>query len=173
MIDYLVDSEIYQHVILKRMFSAQNFLWVATADIKNMHIHKRGKMVSFLDCLSDLVEKRVEIRLLHAKEPGPSFRKDFDNNKNLIHGMERILCPRVHLKAIIVDGLFAYSGTANLTGAGMGAKNNNRRNFEGGFITDETPIIEKIMQQFDSIWMGAYCAECDRKKYCADFKDLI
>lgn len=55
---------------------------------------------------------------------------------NLIDAMERILCPRVHLKSLIIDGRFAYVGSANLTGAGMGAKSDRRRNFESGIITD-------------------------------------
>lgn len=33
-----------------------------------------------------------------------------------------ILCPRVHFKSVIVDGRFVFSGSANLTDAGMGAK---------------------------------------------------
>lgn len=44
--------------------------------------------------------------------------------------MERMLCPRVHFKCIIVDGVKAYFGSANLTGAGMGAKSEKKRNFE-------------------------------------------
>ena len=31
--------------------------------------------------------------------------------------MERMLCPRVHFKCVIVDGVKAYFGSANLTGA--------------------------------------------------------
>ena len=123
--------------------------------------------------MSDLVRKRVEIRLLHAKEPGQRFRRDFDKYPNLINGMERILCPRVHLKSVVVDGRFAYTGSANLTGAGIGAKSSNRRNFEAGIITDDKRIVQKIMNQFDSIWSGEYCLECKRKEYCADYKDLL
>jgi phosphatidylserine/phosphatidylglycerophosphate/cardiolipin synthase-like enzyme len=123
--------------------------------------------------LSDLAERQIEIRLLHAKEPGPAFRKDFDRYPNLINAMERILCPRVHLKMVIIDGQFAYTGSANLTGAGMGAKSQHRRNFENGIITNDKSIIAKAMEQFDDIWRGAHCRECGRKKYCADYKDLI
>ena len=51
--------------------------------------------------------------------------------------MERMLCPRVHFKCIIVDGVKAYFGSANLTGAGMGAKSEKKRNFENGVLTDK------------------------------------
>jgi phosphatidylserine/phosphatidylglycerophosphate/cardiolipin synthase-like enzyme len=87
--------------------------------------------------------------------------------------MERILCPRVHLKAVVIDGSFAYSGSANLTGAGMGAKSEHKRNFESGIITDEEIIVGKVMEQFDNIWRGTYCGACKRKKYCADYKDIL
>ena len=79
--------------------------------------------------LSDLIERGVEIRLIHAKEPGPNFRQDFDKYPTLIEGLERALCPRVHFKIIIFDMKIAYVGSANLTGAGLGMKGENTRNF--------------------------------------------
>ncbi len=173
MIKFITDREIYEEVICKRIPGAKKFLWLATADLKDLYIDKNGKMVPFLEVLSDLIKRNVEIRLLHAKEPGPAFRKDFDRYPNLIKGMERILCPRVHLKAVVVDGRFAYTGSANLTGAGVGAKSKDKRNFEAGIITTEKKIISKIMEQFDGIWRGAYCKSCRRKKFCADYKDLL
>ena len=95
------------------------------------------------------------------------------NAINLIDGMERILCPRVHLKAVVIDGSFAYTGSANLTGAGMGAKSEHKRNFESGIITDDQTIVAKVMEQFDNIWRGTYCPPCKRKKFCADYKDIL
>ncbi len=118
--------------------------------------------------LSDLVDDGVEIRLLHAKEPGPNFRKDFDLYPGLLKGLERNICPRVHLKTIVVDGRLAYLGSANLTGAGMGAKSKDRRNFESGIISDEPYMVSGIMEQFDEIWMGAMCDTCKRREYCSD-----
>jgi len=69
--------------------------------------------------------------------------------------------------------VIAYSGSANITGAGMGAKGVDKRNFESGFITDESAIIDKITEQFDSIWRGSRCSSCKRKEYCSDYKDLL
>lgn len=172
MIEFVADRAIYEKVICRSVSKAERFLWLATSDLKDMYVDSGRKMVPFLEVLSGLVRRKVEIRLLHAKEPGPAFRRDFDKYPNLIDGLERILCPRVHVKSVIVDGNFAYTGSANLTGAGMGAKGDKKRNFEGGIITDQRPLIEPIMEQFDDIWRGANCDGCKRKQYCADFKDL-
>jgi len=173
MLEFITDRDIYEKVICGRIGKARNFLWIATSDLKDLYVHKGAKMVPFLEILSDLIKKQVEIRLLHAKEPGPAFRRDFDKYPNLIAGMERILCPRVHLKAVVIDGIFAYTGSANLTGAGMGAKSRHKRNFESGIITDDEKIVEKVMEQFDNIWRGTHCQPCKRKKFCDDYKDIL
>jgi phosphatidylserine/phosphatidylglycerophosphate/cardiolipin synthase-like enzyme len=173
MLEFITDRDIYEKVICGRVDKARKFIWIATSDLKDLHVDKGGRMVPFLEVLSDLVKRQVEIRLLHAKEPGPAFRKDFDKYPNLIRGMERILCPRVHLKAVIIDGVFAYTGSANLTGAGIGAKSEHKRNFESGIITDDKVIVGKIMEQFDNIWRGTHCPQCQRKKFCADYKDIL
>ena len=173
MLDFITDRDIYEKVIRDRIPKARRFVWIATSDLKDLHVDKGRRMVPFLEILSDLADKQVEIRLLHAKEPGPAFRRDFDKYPNLIDGMERILCPRVHLKAVVVDGSFAYTGSANLTGAGMGAKSEHKRNFESGIITDEEEIVAKVMEQFDNIWRGTHCPQCQRKQFCADYKDIL
>ena len=173
MLEFITDRDIYEKVICGRIDKARKFLWIATSDLKDLYVDKGGGMVPFLEILSDLIKRQVEIRLLHAKEPGPAFRRDFDKYPNLITGMERILCPRVHLKAVVIDGRFAYTGSANLTGAGMGAKSEHKRNFESGIITDDQAIVGKVMEQFDNIWRGTHCPPCKRKKFCADFKDIL
>jgi len=173
MIEFITDKDIYKNVICNRIIKARKFLWIATSNLKDLHVDKNGRMVPFLEVLSDLIKRRVEIRLLHGKEPGPAFRKDFDKYPNLISGMERILCPRVHLKTVVMDGTFAYTGSANLTGAGMGAKSEHKRNFESGIITDDEVLVEKIMEQFDGIWRGTHCPKCKRKEFCADYKDIL
>ena len=167
-IEFLADKQIYERVIREVVPSATDFLWLATADLKDLHVHKGKKMVPFLAVLSKLIDDGVAIRLLHAKEPGPNFRRDFDKYPNLVTGLERMLCPRVHLKSVIIDGRVAYSGSANLTGAGMGAKSSRNRNFESGFLTEDEGLVGQLMEQFDRIWIGSECGSCGRKKYCAD-----
>jgi len=171
--EFITDRQIYERVLQERVPKALDFVWIGTSDIKDLHVDSNRRMVPFLKVLSDLIKNHVSIRLIHAKEPGKRFRDDFDKYPNLIGGMERLLCPRVHFKCVVIDGRFAYSGSANLTGAGMGAKSPKRRNFESGIITTDPDMIEAIMNQFDSVWMGQFCQVCQRKQYCADYKDIL
>jgi phosphatidylserine/phosphatidylglycerophosphate/cardiolipin synthase-like enzyme len=173
MLKFVTDREIYEEVVCGAIPKAGRLLWLATADLKDLHVHKQGKMVPFLEILSDLAKRNVEIRLLHAKEPGPAFRRDFDRYRNLSKGLERMLCPRVHLKCAVVDGTWAYTGSANLTGAGVGAKSIHRRNFESGLVTTDPALIDPIMEQFDSIWRGSHCRGCDRKEFCDEHTGIL
>ena len=110
----------------------------------------------------------MAVRLIHAKEPGPNFREDFDRFPILYDGLERVLCPRVHFKMMIFDGKEAYIGSANLTGAGIGMKGDGTRNFEAGILTDDPEIVEQAMNQFDEVWMGKHCKNCKRRDFCSD-----
>lgn len=171
--EFLTDRAIYERVIQDQVPRATSFLWIATADIKDLHVHEGQRMVPFLAVLSRLAENGVAIRLLHAREPGPAFRRDFDAYPNLLDGMEMLLCPRVHFKSVIIDGETAYAGSANLTGAGMGAKGQHRRNFEHGILTRDPALVSAVMAQFDGVWIGSHCQPCGRKKHCAAYLEIL
>lgn len=168
MTEFIRNREIYEEVIRDAVPKAKHLLWIATADIKDMYVEHAGRMVPFLQILAGLLKCGVDIRLIHAKEPGPAFRQDFDRFPGLWTHLERVLCPRVHFKCIIIDGKRAYFGSANLTGAGMGAKGSGRRNFENGVWTDDPALINPLAEQFDSVWRGSHCPGCGRRKYCTD-----
>ncbi len=169
----VTDREIYESIIQDAVVKASSYVWIATADIKDMYVNKGKTMVPFLKILSELIDNGVSIRIIHAKEPGPAFRKDFDRFTNLIEGLEMILCPRAHFKTVIIDGALAYTGSANLTGAGMGAKSEFRRNFESGILSDEPHIVSPLMEQFDRLWIGGNCEPCQRKEFCVTYHELI
>ena len=167
MIKFIADIDHYK-VVLENVRSADSLLWIGTADIKDLHVKSGLKAEPFLGVIANLIKKGVEVRLIHAKEPGQAFREDFDKYPVLKKMLERVLCPRVHFKIIIIDGQYAYIGSANLTGAGMGMKSSNRRNFEAGIFTDDRNLIEAAMEQFDSVWRGEHCKKCGRKDFCGD-----
>ena len=169
MTTFLSNRDIYETVIRDAVPTARERLWIATADIKDMYVEAGGRdMVPFLAVLDGLLKRGVEIRLIHAKEPGPNWREDFDRFPGLWEGMERMLCPRVHFKCVIIDGQTAFFGSANLTGAGMGSKSGRKRNFENGVWTDDPALVEPLVEQFDSVWRGAFCRDCGRRDFCGD-----
>jgi phosphatidylserine/phosphatidylglycerophosphate/cardiolipin synthase-like enzyme len=168
--ELLLNEEIHGRVIVEMVPEVRRFLWIVTADIKDMHVARGRRSVPFLAILAELVERGVAVRLIHAKEPGPMFRRDFDKYPVLIGSdfFERALCPRVHTKAVIVDGKKAFVGSPNLTGAGMGAKHADKRNFEAGFITDEPEDLKKLTAWVDELFIGEFCGRCRLRDRCPD-----
>lgn len=164
---FVADSEHYSQV-LEMAARAKRSLWLGTADLKDLHVKRGGRQVSFLGIAAELLERGVEVRLIHAKEPGPNFRADFDRYPALAGALERMLCPRVHFKIIVIDSEVCYVGSANLTGAGMGMKSPHRRNFEAGVLSREPGMVAAAMEEFDKVWRGSECTACGRKKYCTD-----
>lgn len=158
---YIQNEQHYKDVLSKAS-SVQESLWIGTADIKDLYVGD----APFLGVLADLVKRGVDVRLIHAKEPGPIFREEFDRYSVLVKKLERELCPRVHFKMMIFDYREAYIGSANLTGAGIGAKGPNKRNFEAGILTDDPGILDACTEQFDSVWTGKHCKECLRRDVC-------
>lgn len=167
MVRFITDIDHY-NIVIEKARGTKSLLWIGTADIKDLHVKTGLNTEPFLGVIADLITKGVEVRLIHAKEPGQAFREDFDKYPVLHSMLERVLCPRVHFKIIILDSQFAYIGSANLTGAGMGMKSSNRRNFEAGIFTDETSLVESAMEQFDAVWRGEHCKKCGRKNFCSD-----
>lgn len=167
MLKFINDNSHYSEVIELAM-KTKHTLWIGTADIKDMMVLQGKAEKPFVGVLSDLIGKGVSVRLIHAKEPGQAFREDFDRYKPLHSSLERVLCPRVHFKIIVIDCAICYIGSANLTGAGMGMKSPNRRNFEAGILTDDPNLVDAAMEEFDKVWRGEMCKKCQRKQYCTD-----
>ena len=166
-IKYIQDEDHYTKVIEKAA-SVKKSLWIGTADIKDLHVKAGNSSEPFLGVLAELLKRGVEVRLIHAKEPGPIFREEFDKYPILAKRLERALCPRVHFKMMIFDLDEVYVGSANLTGAGIGMKSPKTRNFEAGIMTDDPVLVGSAIDHFDRGWAGFRCKECSRKKFCGD-----
>ena len=172
--------------VLRAVLDAKVSVWIATANVKELMVEdsrarpgkrrsmKKRPYVSVLAHLDDLAARGVELRLLHAELPSGPFREELAQHPRLIAGdrkngsagLELRRCPRVHLKAVIVDGELLYLGSANWTGAGLGAKGSGRRNFELGFVTDDAQLLDQVQALYEQIWSGGECDTCKLQEEC-------
>lgn len=165
----LVGGELYREVVLEHLVNARESVWIATANVKAMMIQKGGAFVPVAVVLADLAKRGVALRLLHAEVPSRPFRDAFDAQARLVNGgLALRICPRVHFKAVLVDGAWLYLGSANLTGAGLGAKGEHRRNFEVGFATEDFDTIDRVTALFEAVWQGDECRACKLRAVCPD-----
>ena len=165
----LQGSELYREVILDKLAHARESVLIATANVKDMQIEREGKFASVLALFSDLAARGVDLRILHAELPSRPFRASFEKRRRLTAGgLSLKICPRVHFKAVVIDGAWVYAGSANLTGAGLGAKGEGRRNFEVGFCSEDFEIVDRVKALFEAIWTGAECASCKLRSVCPD-----
>jgi phosphatidylserine/phosphatidylglycerophosphate/cardiolipin synthase-like enzyme len=173
--------------VIRAVREAHTSVWIATANLKELMVEDlrwssrrrrpgRPGYRSVLGVFSELAQKGVELRLLHASPPSGPFREELARHPDLLRGERGLamrLCPRVHLKAVIVDGAFLYLGSANWTGAGLGAKGTGRRNFELGFATDDALLLDDVQELFDRIWRGAECRGCKLRNECPKPLDIV
>ena len=75
MIKYISNSAHYQEVIAQ-IKTVKHTLWIGTADIKDLYVELGKDKKPFLALIAQLIRKGVEVRLIHAKEPGQAFRED-------------------------------------------------------------------------------------------------
>jgi phosphatidylserine/phosphatidylglycerophosphate/cardiolipin synthase-like enzyme len=165
--------------VLAAVLDAKVSVWIATANVKELMVEdgraapgrrrsvRRSTYVSVLSRLDELAARGVELRLLHAEIPSRPFRAELRNQPRLESGALALRrCPRVHMKAVIVDGALLYLGSANWTGAGLGAKGSGRRNFELGIVTDDGPLLDQVQALYDRVWTGGECAACRLRDEC-------
>ena len=149
-------------------------MWISTANLKTMMVEApigsraraRGRYVSFFETLGELARRGVDVCICMLAAVAAAAAELRASAKDAI-GREMRRCPRVHLKMIAVDGRLLYLGSANLTGAGLGAKGDGRRNFEMGIVTDNEAMLDAAQERFDRIWRGARVrAACTMRREC-------
>jgi phosphatidylserine/phosphatidylglycerophosphate/cardiolipin synthase-like enzyme len=168
-VELVIDAQHHRRVVLNGILKATVSLDIATADFKAMLVPQAGagpsrRAISIIEVFRRLAARGVEIRLLHAGTPSAPA----------LHELKRALptnltirrCPRLHAKTVIIDSRMMYLGSANLTGAGLGAKADGKRNFELGVWTESAALIDAVMEQFNTLWEGRRCTSCRRKDVC-------
>ncbi len=170
---FLAGKDLYEEVIRDGVMKAKRSVWIATANVKELFVEgdglKRKRFRSLLETFDELAQKGVELRILHGGIPSRRFRAAYDRHPALTKGGLKLKhCPRVHLKLVIVDGERVYLGSANLTGAGLGAKGEDRRNFELGLVSDSPHLLDQVQAYFDELWRGEPCESCTVRDLCPD-----
>lgn len=166
------DGEHLPDVVEAGVRAARISVWIASANLKDVHVEAslgtraraNGRYVSLYDELRALAQAGVDVRILHSGAPSRVLQKRLGAKQNVQVRMR--CCPRVHLKMIAVDGTMLYLGSANFTGAGLGAKGEDRRNFEAGIVTDDEWLLDEMQSTFDTIWTGKRCKTCRLRSQC-------
>ena len=166
-VELVIDAQHHRRVVLNGILKSRVSLDIATADFKAMLVPQAGstrRAISIIEVFRRLASRGVEIRLLHAGTPSAPALHEL--KRSLPTNLTIRRCPRLHAKTVIVDSRAMYLGSANLTGAGLGAKADGKRNFEMGIWTESAALIDAVMEQFNMLWEGRRCTSCRRKDVC-------
>jgi phosphatidylserine/phosphatidylglycerophosphate/cardiolipin synthase-like enzyme len=183
----LVGGRGHYERVVQAVIEARRSVWIATANLKELMVEdhraapgrRRTLRVgtrsarsyrSILGVFDELAARGVELRILHAGVPSRAFRAALAKRPRLRRALALRACPRVHFKTVIVDGAFIYVGSANWTGAGLGAKGTGRRNFELGFAGRDDGLLDRGQEMIDTIWRGVPCPTCKLQDVCPTFK---
>jgi len=164
-VELVADEQHFGRVVLEGMLKSMVSIDIATADFKAMLVPRQGRRApSIVEVFRKLAEGGVEIRLLHSGTPSePALR---ELKRALPERLTIRRCPRLHAKAVVIDCSAMYLGSANLTGAGLGAKGDGKRNFELGIWTTSGALIDGVLEHFNALWEGRKCESCRRKEIC-------
>lgn len=159
-------------VVREAMLRATSSLEISTADFKAMLVPQSSgdrDAPSVVEHLIRMAKQGVEVRVMHSGVPsGPALNqlKKASQKKGLPANLTIRRCPRLHAKAVVVDANWLYLGSANLTGAGLGAKGPTRRNFEWGVTSEDPVLVDAVLGRFNDLWEGTHCAGCGRRDVC-------
>lgn len=170
----VADRQHYEALLAKQIPSATVSLWIATANLKELRLpapvgtraRAQGQSMSVLEVLAALGSRGVELRILHSRPPSRAFVSALASLPHFRPQLALRCCPRQHMKLIVIDGRLLYLGSANFTGAGLGARGEHRRNFEMGVITEDEYMLDTAQARFDAIWNGHECKNCGLRRLC-------
>ena len=168
-----------EEIVEKGIRLVKTSVWIATANLKDLHVEAkvgtrartRGHYISLFEELQEATQRGIDVRILHAAPPSRPLSQRLKPSKP--GGVQMRRCLRVHLKMIAVDGTLLYLGSANFTGAGLGAKGDAKRNFEAGIVTDDEWLLDEMQGTFDAIWTGRHCKGCQLRSQCPKPLDRI
>lgn len=168
------DEQHYEQILQELLPNARVAVWIATANLKELRLpapigtraraSRRG--LSSVVLLAELAQRGIEVKILHSRPPSLAFQRALAALDPQPEKLMLRCCPRTHMKLVIVDGRFLYLGSANFTGAGLGARGAKRRNFEVGILTEDDYLLDRCQDRFDHLWRGRPCGPCGLRGAC-------
>ncbi len=139
---------------------AQESIIIGTYNLQDIRIQLGSRSTSLSEVLIQKAKRNVKILICLAAFMHKSRIINKLRTHPVAHKLAIRFCRRMHFKTIIVDLKYAYIGTANISGAGIGLKSQQRRNFELGFVTRDVELIADVGSTFMEIFNGKYCERC-------------
>ena len=152
--------------IRRELPSTRTSLIIATALAKEARFDLGGESQSLLTILDELIGRGVNVFLLLGGCPSLPFIRSWIEYASTREKLQWRLCARNHLKALIIDERVIYYGSANVTGAGMGARHDGKRNYEMGTWTRDQRVIQMVARAIRKIWLEEGCDDCMARKTC-------
>ena len=165
----LCGTELHRVVVKEELLGARKQVGIATANLKDMHVRRGKRYKPIVEQFDEMAATGVGFRIVHSALPSRYFRRTLESFPRLTQGaLELQVCPRSHWKMVLVDGRFGYCGSANFTGAGLGAKTKDKRNLEIGVVSTDPAWVTELERQFDRFWIGEHCDDCQLRDRCPD-----
>jgi phosphatidylserine/phosphatidylglycerophosphate/cardiolipin synthase-like enzyme len=177
--EYIEDEQIYQVLMRNWIPRARRSVLVVTAITKQTTIELgAGGQAPFIELVDHLLGRGISVSILIAGKPSQPFLASLARYPRVLRALRSPvggpqdslvrLCIRNHMKIVLVDGEKLYLGSANLSGAGMGRKKNEERNFEFGLLTTDPRQIATVGERVRQIWQGELCSTCKKRQECTE-----
>ena len=174
---YVADVEHYTEVF-RRMTEVKHSLKIATGDLKNFNvtIERDGgeEKVRLCDFFLSLVERDVEIQVVCMK-PFGFYLYTKENCPQLLESslFELRYNGHNHMKVFIFDDEYAYIGSANITSAAIGKRENGKRNHEAGMLVWGESMMQAPLQHFERAWNDPDTLKHTWKRFTTKAKEFL
>lgn len=93
----LSGEALHRAVITEGLLEARSHAWIATANLKDMHVREGRGFKPILAAFDSMASRGVSFRIVHSALPSRYFRRTLEAYPRLTGGaLELQVCPRSH-----------------------------------------------------------------------------
>ena len=170
----LVLNESHYQDVIQRICSAKTSIRIMTANFKRFNLKptdnqgdKYNDGTPFVKYLMAKAVQGISVQIICSK-PSSNFTDEWTDYYRQMNPelFEYKFCERNHAKVIIIDDMYVYIGSANVTPAGLGQGIFTPGNFEVGVFTNNPDFVTSANDLFSMIWDEKCCNNCHRAQKC-------